>query len=156
MAEAAAIVGVIASIAFLVEPSAKVVSRLHDFTSKFSDVPESFRSLWIRLPLLTVIFQHIQSRAEADSLPHNAANALKAVVDNQRTAWTIISSNKATAGAIWVNTVISLWTTKSKYYIRHGTCHFSRSETRTLGSRAFKANGIPRQSSLQDLGDASA
>lgn len=45
MAEAAAIVGLVASIISLVDLSARVVSRLHDFTSKSSDIPESFRSL---------------------------------------------------------------------------------------------------------------
>ena len=53
MAEAAAIIGLVASIASLVELSAKVVSRLYDFTSKTADIPESFRSLSTRLPLLT-------------------------------------------------------------------------------------------------------
>jgi hypothetical protein len=53
MTEAAAIIGLVASIASLVDLSARVVSRLHDFTSKTSEIPESFRSLLIRLPLLT-------------------------------------------------------------------------------------------------------
>ena len=82
MAEAAAIVGLVGSIASLVDLSAKVVSRLHEFTSKSSDVPESFRSLWIRLPLLTATLQHIQSQAEAGCLPDDVTKALKAVVDN--------------------------------------------------------------------------
>ena len=82
MAEAAAIVGLVASIASLVDLSAKVVFRLHEFTSKSSDVPESFRSLWTRLPLLTVTLLHIQSQAEAGRLPGDVTKALKAVVDN--------------------------------------------------------------------------
>lgn len=41
MAEAATIIGLVASIASLVDLSAKVVSRLHEFTSKSADVPES-------------------------------------------------------------------------------------------------------------------
>ncbi len=82
MAEAAAIVGLVASIASLIELSTKVVSRLHDFTSKTSDVPESFRSLSIRLPLLTATLQRVQTQAEAGHLPEDVANALKAVVDN--------------------------------------------------------------------------
>ena len=44
MAEAAAVIGLVASIATLVELTAKVVSRLHEFTSKASEVPESCRS----------------------------------------------------------------------------------------------------------------
>ena len=82
MAEAAAIIGLVASIASLVELSAKVVSRLHDFTSKTADIPESFRSLSTRLPLLTATLQCIQSQAEADRFPGNVTKTLKAVVDD--------------------------------------------------------------------------
>lgn len=82
MAEGVAIVGLVASIASLVDLSAKVLSRQRDFASKFSDVPETFRSLWIRLPLLTATLEHIQSQAEAGHLPDDVTKALKAVVDN--------------------------------------------------------------------------
>ncbi|KAL8785428.1 MAG: hypothetical protein Q9213_003358 [Squamulea squamosa] len=43
MAEVAAIVGLVASITTLVELNVKVLSRLHEFTSKTSVIPESFR-----------------------------------------------------------------------------------------------------------------
>ena len=82
MAEAAAVVGLVASIASLVDISAKVISRLHDFISKSSDVPESFCSLSTRLPLLTVTLRHIQSQAEAGGLPDDITKTLKAVVDD--------------------------------------------------------------------------
>ena len=82
MAEAAAIVGLVASIASLVDLSAKVVSRLRDFTSKSSDIPESFRSMSTRLPLLTTTLQNIQSQAEAGRLPEVLMKNLKAVVDD--------------------------------------------------------------------------
>lgn len=82
MAEAAAVVGLIASIASLVDLSAKVASRLHDFTSKSSDVPESFRSLQTRLPLLTVTLQHIRSQVVAGHLPQDVTRALNAVINN--------------------------------------------------------------------------
>ena len=82
MAEAVAIIGLVASIASLVELTAKVVSRLHEFTSKSSEVPESFRSLSTRLPLLTATLQHIQSQAEDGRFPDDVAKALKAVVDD--------------------------------------------------------------------------
>ena len=82
MAEAVAIVGLVASIATLVELSAKVLSRLHDFTSKSSEVPESFRSLSTRLPLLTATLQHIQFQAKDSRFPDNVTKALKAVVDD--------------------------------------------------------------------------
>ena len=82
MAEAAAVVGLVASIASLVELSAKVVSRLHDFASKSSEVPESFRSLSTRLPLLTASLRHIQFQAEAGRFPDDVIKALKGVVND--------------------------------------------------------------------------
>lgn len=82
MTEAVAIIGLVASIVTLVDLSAKVVSRLHDFTSKSSEVPESFRSLSTRLPLLTATLQQIQSQVEGGRFPDNTTNALKAVVDD--------------------------------------------------------------------------
>ena len=82
MAEAAAVIGLVASIATLVELTAKVVSRLHEFSSKSSEVPESFRSLSTRLPLLMVTLQHIQSQAEDGRFPDDVTKALKAVVDD--------------------------------------------------------------------------
>jgi N-terminal domain on NACHT_NTPase and P-loop NTPases len=82
MAETAAIVGLVSSIASLVEISAKVVSRLHEFTSKTSEVPESFRSLSIRLPLLTVTLQRIQTQAKAGRFPDDVTKTLAAVIDN--------------------------------------------------------------------------
>ena len=82
MAEAAAVIGLVASIATLVELTAKVVSRLHEFTSKSSEVPESFCSLSTRLPLLTATLQHIQSQAEDGRFPDNVSEALKVVVDD--------------------------------------------------------------------------
>ena len=82
MAEGIAIVGLVASIASLVDFSAKMISRLQEFTSKSADIPESFRSLWTRLPLLTVILQYIQSQAKTGHVPDDAAKALQTVVDN--------------------------------------------------------------------------
>ena len=82
MAEAVAIVELVSSIASLVGLSAKVVSRLKDFTSKTSEVPEFFRSLLIRLPLLTVTLERIQTQAKTSRLPNEVTKALTAVVEN--------------------------------------------------------------------------
>ena len=82
MAEAVAIIGLVSSIASLVELSAKVMSRLHEFTSNVSEIPASFNSLLIRLPLLTATLQRIQTQAEACSLPDDVITTLKAVVNN--------------------------------------------------------------------------
>ncbi|KAL8720879.1 MAG: hypothetical protein Q9225_002324 [Loekoesia sp. 1 TL-2023] len=82
MAEAAAIIGFVASIASLVDLSTKVVSRLHDFTSKSSDFPDLFRSLSTRLPLLTTTLKQIQCQAEGVRLPNDVTEDLKAVIDD--------------------------------------------------------------------------
>ena len=82
IAKAVAIVGLVASIASLVDLSAKVLSRLLEFNSKSSEVPESFRSLSTCLPLLTATIQHIQSQAETSRFPDDVSKALQAVVDD--------------------------------------------------------------------------
>ncbi|KAL8822503.1 MAG: hypothetical protein Q9191_006762 [Dirinaria sp. TL-2023a] len=82
MAEAVVIVGLLASIASLIELSAKVVSRLHDFNSKSSEVPKSFHFLSTRLSLLTTTLQHIQSQAESGRFSDDTTKALKSVVDD--------------------------------------------------------------------------
>ena len=85
MAEAAAVVGLVSSIASLIDLGAKVVSRLHEFASKSSDVPESFRSLSVRLPLLTDTLKQIAARAENVHSPGHVTQALQAVVDSTST-----------------------------------------------------------------------
>ena len=82
MAEAVAIIGLVASIASLVELTAKVVSRLHEITSKSSEVSEPFRSLSTRLPLLTATLRHIQSQAEESRFPDNVTKALQVVIND--------------------------------------------------------------------------
>ena len=86
MAEAAALIGLVASIASLVDLSVKVVSRLHGFISESSDIPESFRSLWLRLPLLTATLQQIQCQAEAGRFPDDVTKILKALIDSTSVA----------------------------------------------------------------------
>jgi hypothetical protein len=80
--EAAAIIGLVASITTLIELSTKVVSRIHESISRISEIPESFLSLTARLPLLTATIQRIRTQAEAGRLPDDVTNILKAVVDN--------------------------------------------------------------------------
>jgi hypothetical protein len=62
--------------------SIKVVSRIDEFTSKTLEVPEWFRSLSIRLALLTIRFESILTQAEGSHLPDDMTNVLIAVVDN--------------------------------------------------------------------------
>ncbi|KIX02501.1 uncharacterized protein Z518_08442 [Rhinocladiella mackenziei CBS 650.93] len=90
MAEAVAIIGLVSSIASLIDASAKVVSRLHGFTSKSSDIPELFRSFLVQLPLLTATLRHIQTQAQEGSLPDDATTALQAVVSSTSTEVSVI------------------------------------------------------------------
>jgi hypothetical protein len=92
MAEAAAIIGLVGSIASLIDLSAKVVSRLHEFTSKTLDIPESFRSLVIRLPLLTETLGRIQAQAQARRLSDDVTEALKAVIDSILTQVSVVQT----------------------------------------------------------------
>ena len=59
MAEAAAVIGLVASIASLVKLTAKAVSQLYKFTSNSLKVPELFHSLLTSLSLLIVILKYI-------------------------------------------------------------------------------------------------
>lgn len=85
MAEAVAAIGLVSSIASLIDISAKVVSRLHEFTSKTADTPESFLSLSSQLPLLTVSLERIQAQAQARHFPDSVAKALQTVVNDTST-----------------------------------------------------------------------
>lgn len=59
MAKAAAVIGLISSIASIVDLSAKVVFWVHEFAFKISDISEFFRSLSIRLFLLKASLERI-------------------------------------------------------------------------------------------------
>lgn len=80
MAEAVAVIGLVASIASLVEITGKVISRLHDFAT--ADTPESFRSLSTRLPLLTEALRQIQSQAKSGRFENDTIKALEGVIDD--------------------------------------------------------------------------
>ena len=82
MAEAARVVGLVASTASLIDLGAKVAARLHEFTSQTSEVPDSFRALSTRLLLLISSLQAIGGQAQADRLSQDVAVALQAVVSN--------------------------------------------------------------------------
>jgi hypothetical protein len=82
MAEAAAAVSLITSIASLIDLAVKVASRLHEFASKTADVPESFRALSQRLPLLSSTLQLITRQAQVGRLPDDVTAALQTLVQS--------------------------------------------------------------------------
>ena len=81
MAEAAAVIGLVASIASLVDLSVKIVSRLKECASHAADVPKTFRSLADRLPLLMRTLQHVQARAEAGQVAVEVAKEVNILVN---------------------------------------------------------------------------
>lgn len=80
MAEAIAAISLAASILQLVEFGSKVVHRLHEFQSNINDVPEVFRDIMTRLPLLIDTLEQTQ-QADGAHRSERTANALKPVVD---------------------------------------------------------------------------
>lgn len=82
MAEAAAIIGLVGTIASLVDLSLKVVSRVRDYASNASEVPKTFRSLADRLPLLTQTLQRIETRAQAGHITIDVTKELNILVNS--------------------------------------------------------------------------
>lgn len=92
MAEAAAEVGLVASIASLIDLSAKVAARLHEFASHTSEVPDSFRELSTRLPVLNSSLQAISGQAQAGRLSQDVGVALQAVISSTSTQVTTLQA----------------------------------------------------------------
>lgn len=82
MAEAITLIGLISSIASLVDISAKVASRLNDFHANKLQVPKTFRSLTDQLPLLTQTLNTIKDRAQDGSLGGQEVRSLRKVLEN--------------------------------------------------------------------------
>lgn len=82
MAEAVAIVGLVSSVASLIDISAKVASRLNDFHANKLQVPKTFSSLADQLPLLTQTLNIIKDRAQDGSLGGQEARSLRKVLEN--------------------------------------------------------------------------
>ncbi|KAK5095508.1 hypothetical protein LTS08_008151 [Lithohypha guttulata] len=90
MAEAAPVVSLVASIASLVDLGLKITTRLHDFTTRTSEVPESFRSLEKRLPLLTSTLRLIQQQADAGRLSLEVSTALRSLTQSTATQLQVV------------------------------------------------------------------
>jgi len=80
MAEALAVVGVVANIVQLVDFSSKVVCRLDEFHSVAGEIPKSFRQLKTELPLLGTTLQQMKGAVDADLVPDGSKTALLPVI----------------------------------------------------------------------------
>jgi hypothetical protein len=80
MAEALAIVGVVANIVQLIDFSTKVVHRLDEFTSHAGDVPKCFRHVKTELPLLNITLQQMQTAIDTYSVTDGTRKTLLPVI----------------------------------------------------------------------------
>jgi hypothetical protein len=80
MAEALAIVSVVASIVQLVDFSTRVVSRLDEFYSVTKEVPESFRHIKTELPLLATTLTQLKRAMGTTSVADKSTKALVPVI----------------------------------------------------------------------------
>jgi ABC-type transporter Mla subunit MlaD len=80
MAEALAIVSVVASIIQLVDFSTRVVSRLDEFYSVAKEVPKSIRHVKNELPLLATTLAQLQEAIDTTPVAERSTKALVPVI----------------------------------------------------------------------------
>ena len=80
MAEALAVVGVVASIVGLVDFGSKVLHRLNDFQSSCGEIPESFKHVKAELPILLETLNQTKLALEKGSIKEETREALLLVV----------------------------------------------------------------------------
>ena len=80
MAEAVAVVGLVASIVQLVEFGSSVAARLRDFQSNTQDVSATLRGIQTRLPLILDAVKYIKEQADSGLVVEQSAKALQPVV----------------------------------------------------------------------------
>jgi hypothetical protein len=81
MAEALAVVGVVASIVQLVDFSSTVLGRLDEFQSDLGEIPKSFRHIKAELPVLRNTLQQIKEAIDAGSFPDETKRALAPAIE---------------------------------------------------------------------------
>ncbi|KAK5072316.1 hypothetical protein LTR70_010521 [Exophiala xenobiotica] len=84
MAEAAAVVGLVASIASLIDLGVKITTRLHDFTTR--------TSLEKRLPLLIPTLRLVQQQADAGCLSAEVSTALQSLTQSTLTQLKVVET----------------------------------------------------------------
>jgi len=81
MAEALAVVGIVANIVQLVDFGSNVLKRLEEYQSKLGDIPESFRHIKAELPVLLDALRQTQSVIDAGSMQNESKNALLPAIE---------------------------------------------------------------------------
>src|ERR1700712_2367622 len=81
MAEALAVVGVVASIVQLVDFSSKVLVRLDEFQSSLGEIPKSFRHIKAELPVLRDTLQQTKDAIDAGFVRDETKIALTPAIE---------------------------------------------------------------------------
>jgi hypothetical protein len=81
MAEALAVIGIIANIVQLVDFGSKILRRLAEFQSSVENVPESFRHVKAKLPLLLHALQRTKEAIEVGSIGDDMKEVLLPAIE---------------------------------------------------------------------------
>jgi N-terminal domain on NACHT_NTPase and P-loop NTPases len=76
MAEALAAVGIVANIIQVVDFGSRVLKRLEEYQSKLGEIPEAFRHIKAKLPVLLDALQQTKAAIDTGSLRDETKNAL--------------------------------------------------------------------------------
>lgn len=76
MAEALAVVGIVANIIQVVDSGSRVLKRLEEYQSKLGEIPEAFRHIKAELPVLLDALQQTKAAIDTGSLRDETKNAL--------------------------------------------------------------------------------
>jgi len=76
MAEALAVVGIVANIIQVVDFGSRVLKCLEEYQSKLGEIPEAFRHIKAELPVLLDALQQTKAAIDTGSLRDEAKNAL--------------------------------------------------------------------------------
>ena len=82
MAEAFAIVGLVAAISQFVAHGTIIFERMKEFNTNVKEVPETFRAIKTELPLLVDILRRTKRQAEKGDISKNTQHALEPVVES--------------------------------------------------------------------------
>ncbi|KAH8726910.1 TPR domain protein [Phaeosphaeriaceae sp. PMI808] len=81
MAEALAVVGIVANIIQLVDFSSRVLKRLEEYQSELGDIPEAFRHIKTELPVLLDALRQTKAAIDAGSIQDESKKALLPAVE---------------------------------------------------------------------------
>ena len=81
MAEALAVVGIVANIIQLVDFGSRVLKRLEEYQSKLGEIPEAFRHIKAELPILLDALRQTKAAIDAGSMQDETKNALLPAVE---------------------------------------------------------------------------